>query len=212
MADLGLADTVHASEALFNPVRVPGQVVIHHQVGALQVDAFAGRIGGYQHLYLGVTAKGVLGVVAFFTFHAAVDQHHCFRPALKGGDALLQIRQGVPVFCEDHQLLAWRGLGLRDIPGAVRQFRFADTIPDAGGSENLLQQATQLLPLGIDTAVAHPGGQRFQLFECIELRFQFGYGTCRGCLVQQPFFGILNFVPRRILQVFQVLLAQLHCW
>ena len=46
MADLGLADAVDAAEALLQAVRVPGQVVVDHQVGALQVDAFAGGVGG----------------------------------------------------------------------------------------------------------------------------------------------------------------------
>ena len=54
VADLGLADAVDAAEALLDAVRVPRQVVVHHQVGALQVDALAGGVGGEQHLHLGV--------------------------------------------------------------------------------------------------------------------------------------------------------------
>ena len=46
VADLGLADAVDAAEALLQPVGVPGQVVVDHQVGALEVDALAGRVGG----------------------------------------------------------------------------------------------------------------------------------------------------------------------
>jgi hypothetical protein len=47
VADLGLADTVDAAEALLQAVRVPRQVVVDHQVGVLQVHAFAGRVGGH---------------------------------------------------------------------------------------------------------------------------------------------------------------------
>ena len=50
VADLGLADAVDAAEALLEPVRVPGQVVVDHQVGALEVDALAGGVGGDQDL------------------------------------------------------------------------------------------------------------------------------------------------------------------
>ena len=39
MADLQLADTVNASKTLLKAVGVPGQIVIYHQVGVLQVDA-----------------------------------------------------------------------------------------------------------------------------------------------------------------------------
>ncbi|MFN7871775.1 MAG: hypothetical protein ACK5QQ_06200 [Cyanobacteriota bacterium] len=46
MADLLLADPVDAPEALLQPVGVPGQVVIHHQVCPLQVHALPGRIVG----------------------------------------------------------------------------------------------------------------------------------------------------------------------
>jgi hypothetical protein len=54
VADLGLADAVDAAEALLQPVRVPREVVVNHEVGPLQVDTFAGGVGGEQHLHLGV--------------------------------------------------------------------------------------------------------------------------------------------------------------
>ncbi len=41
MADLRLADAVNTAKPLFQPVRIPWQVVVHHQVGALEVDALA---------------------------------------------------------------------------------------------------------------------------------------------------------------------------
>ena len=45
VTDLGLADAVDAAEALFEPVRVPRQVVVDHQVrAALKVHAFAGGV------------------------------------------------------------------------------------------------------------------------------------------------------------------------
>ena len=46
MAYLGLADAVDAAEALLNPVGVPWQVVVDHQVGALKVDPLARGIRG----------------------------------------------------------------------------------------------------------------------------------------------------------------------
>ena len=49
VADLGLADAVDAAEPLLDPVRVPRQVVVDHQVGALQVQALARGVGGDQH-------------------------------------------------------------------------------------------------------------------------------------------------------------------
>ena len=76
---LGLTDAVDTPEALLQAVRVPGQVVVHHQVRALQVDAFAGRVGGEQHLDLRVVAEGFLGLEPVLAAHAAVNRHHRFR-------------------------------------------------------------------------------------------------------------------------------------
>ena len=57
MADLGLANPVDTAKALFQPVGVPGQVVVDHQVGVLQVDAFASGIGGNQHQNIRIVAE-----------------------------------------------------------------------------------------------------------------------------------------------------------
>ena len=49
MANLRLADAMDAAEALFDLVGIPRQVVIDHQMPALEVDAFAGGIVRDQH-------------------------------------------------------------------------------------------------------------------------------------------------------------------
>ena len=72
VADLRLADAVDAAEALLQSVRVPGQVVVDHQVGALQVDAFAGGVGGQQHLHLRVVPERFLRRQAVLAADAAV--------------------------------------------------------------------------------------------------------------------------------------------
>ena len=74
VADLGLADAVDAAEALLEPVRVPGQVVVDHQVGALEVDALAGGVGGEQHLHVGVVPERLLRLQPLLAAHAAVDR------------------------------------------------------------------------------------------------------------------------------------------
>jgi hypothetical protein len=108
VADLGLADAVDAAEALLQPVRVPRQVVVDHQVRALQVDALAGGVGGQQHLHFGVVLEGLLHLQALFAADAAVDDDHGFLAAEQRGDALLQIVEGVAVLGEDDQLLVRR--------------------------------------------------------------------------------------------------------
>ena len=109
MADLGLADAVDAAEALLEAVGVPGQVVVDHQVGALEVDALAGGVGGQQDLHLGIVPEGFLRLHALLAAHAAVDRHDGLRAAEERRDAALQVVQRVAVLGEDDQLLARRG-------------------------------------------------------------------------------------------------------
>ena len=94
---------------------VPGQVVVDHQVGAL-VDAFAGGVGGQQHLHLRVVP-------------VAAEQ---------GRDALLQVAQRVPVLGEDHQLLMRRGRRPRDRAVAVANRRLpGPAVPPCKGTDQI---------------------------------------------------------------------------
>ena len=55
------------------PVRVPGQVVVDHQVGALEVDALAGGVGGDQDLDVLVLRERLLRLAPLLAAHAAMD-------------------------------------------------------------------------------------------------------------------------------------------
>ena len=68
-----LANAVDAPEALFEAIRIPRQVVVHHQVGVLEIDAFTGGIGGDQNAYLRVGTKDRLNAAALVAMGSAVD-------------------------------------------------------------------------------------------------------------------------------------------
>ena len=89
VADFGLADAVNAPEPLFQPVRVPRQVVIDHQMRALQVDAFACRVGGQQDLNFRVVPERFLRLHPLLAAHAAMDRDDRFRAPEQGRDARL---------------------------------------------------------------------------------------------------------------------------
>jgi hypothetical protein len=110
MADLGLADTMDATEALLQPIGVPRQVIVNHQVGALEIDALAGSVSGEQYLHLGVMLEGFLHLQALFATDAPVDDDHSFLAAQQRGDALFQIIERVTVLGEVDQLLVRRRL------------------------------------------------------------------------------------------------------
>ena len=104
MADLGLADPVDAAEPLLDPVRVPRQVVVDHQVGALQVQALARGVGGDQHPAVHVLGEQLHDLAAFFAPDPAVDGDDGFRAAEQAADPFGQVFQGVPVLGEDDDL------------------------------------------------------------------------------------------------------------
>lgn len=112
VADLGLADTVDPPESLLDPVWIPREVVVDHQVGPLEVDPFPGRIGGDQHVNIRVVQEGFLSLPALFAAHPAVDRHHGIAAPKERGDPLFQVGQGIAVLAEDDELLAGEGTGL----------------------------------------------------------------------------------------------------
>ena len=93
-----------AAEALFEAVGVPRQVVVDHQVGVLQVHAFARGIGGDQDAHVGVGAEQGLQAPALIAVGAAVDGHDGIGIAQHAGDLLVQVVQRVAVLGEDDQL------------------------------------------------------------------------------------------------------------
>ena len=104
MANLLLADTVDTPEALFEAVGVPRQIVVHHQVGVLQVDAFTGGIGGHHHADVGIGAKQRLRFAPVIAVDAAVNHDDGVMAAKHTGDFLVQVIQCVAVFAEDDDL------------------------------------------------------------------------------------------------------------
>ena len=106
VADLGLSDAVDAAKALFQAVRVPGEVVVHHQVRSLKVDAFAGSVGGEEHLDLRIVEEALLRLAPLLAPHAAVDHGDGLGAAEERADPLLQVVQRVAVLREEDELLA----------------------------------------------------------------------------------------------------------
>ena len=105
-----------------------GQVVVHHQVRALQVDALAGGVGGEQDLHLGVEQEALLRLAPLLAPHPAVDQDHRVLAAEQGADLALEVGERVPVLGEDDDLLARRRDRLRDGACAVGDGRLADAV------------------------------------------------------------------------------------
>ena len=133
VADLGLADAVDATEALLQAVRIPGQVVVDHQVGALQVDSLAGGVGGEEDFDFLVMRECLLGLAPFLAADAAVNDDDRLGPSEECPDALGQIVQRVAMLGEDDELAP--------MPVGVEHLRV------------VLQEPGQLIPLAIGSGL-----------------------------------------------------------
>ena len=113
-AHLGLADTVDAAEALLEPVGIPGQVIVDHQVGTLEVDAFARGIRSQQNLDLGlVNLKASCALIrSSRPIPPWIHTRASSRPK-QGTDLGLEVVERVPVLGEDDDLLMRGRLGPR---------------------------------------------------------------------------------------------------
>ena len=135
MTDLRLPDAMDASEALFEAVRVPRQVIVDHEMCTLQVDALACRVGGDQDADFLILFEQLLDLASIVAEHAAVDGDDRLLTAEQGADFIRQIAQCVSVLREDDEFLT------RAVP------------LEHGGV--VLQQLRQLVPFPICTALPH---------------------------------------------------------
>ena len=73
MADLRLPDPVYTPEPLFDLIRVPGQVVINHQMAALKVHTLPGGVIGNQDEQIFVLHETLNDFAPCFSGNAAMD-------------------------------------------------------------------------------------------------------------------------------------------
>jgi hypothetical protein len=159
-----------AAEALFEAIRVPRQVVVDHEVGALEVDALAGGIGRDEDEDIGLIDEAGLGLAALFAEEAAVDGDDGFMPAEQLPDALREVVEGVGVLGEDDELPA-----------------------GAAGIEHLgeLKDFAELFPLSVDARLADGLGHGGEIAEAVDLVFELGDGGRGGGEVDERFsFGL----------------------
>ena len=184
MAHLGLPNAVDAPKALLQPVRVPRQIVIDHQVRPLKIDALARRVGRQQHLHLRVVAKRLLGLQALLTAHPTVNGDDGLGAPQQGRHTVYQIVQRVAVFREHDELLAGRRGRRRNRPHSVGCRLLGQMVRDSRRGEDLTEQAGKLAPLAILAAAAHRMRQRLQAAQGGDLTLQLINRAGGGRLVQ----------------------------
>ena len=210
VADLRLPDPVDAPEALLQPVGVPREIVVDHEVRTLEVDALAGGVRGQQHLDLGVGAELALRGQPILPAHAAVNAHHRLLRAEQRLDLALQVVERVLLLGEDDELLVRRALRSLDVgPRARRGVWFGGGFGDCGAREDLAQLPGQLPPLAVLVRVAHRVGERLQSLERLDLRLELDDRARGGRLVEDLLLGGGDLVIRGLFEVLDVLLVEL---
>ena len=154
---------MNAAKPLLHAVGIPGQVVIDHEVGVLQVHAFASGIGGQQYHHIGVVAKGFLHLAPVIAVDAAVDGDHGLFAAQRVAHAHQQVIERIPVLCEYDDLSA------ATIGG--EHFRL------------VLQQPRKFFPFAVGTGLHHLGSLILQVTQDDDFCAQFWNGFSRCGLV-----------------------------
>ena len=62
VADLPLQESVNPAEALLDPVGVPREIVIYHQVGPLEIYTLSRSISGDKNIDVRIVEKCLLGI------------------------------------------------------------------------------------------------------------------------------------------------------
>ena len=181
-AHLALADAVDAPEPLLDPVRVPRQVVVDHQVSGLQVQALAGRVGGQQDLARGVVCELLRDLTAKGAAHPTVNRLDRLRPAQQGADPSREVLERVAVLGEDDQL--------------------APLVARAGAGERVsLEDRAQLRPLAVGVGGADARGSLDQIGEVEQLCIQLLDGARRSRRVDQLVFEVFDLLGGELVVV-----------
>jgi hypothetical protein len=210
MADLGLADAVNTPETLLEPIRVPGQIVVDHQVGALKVDALASRVGRQQHPHLGIVPEGFLRFHALLAAQTAMDDDDGGIAAEQRAYTRLQIVERVAVLGKHDELLARRRrrLGGQGDASVVRRGAFRETIGDRGGREDFAEQGREFAPFLVVATATDRERKALEALERFDLDPQLVDGASGGRLVEDLFFGRFQFRVRRVVEVLDVFLVE----
>ncbi len=181
VARLGLADPVDPPEPLLDPVRVPGQVVVDHQVGALEVDALARRIGRDEDDDRGIVLEGRLRRAPLVARQPTMDRDDRLRPPEERADPLDEIVERVAVLGEDDELA-----------------------PSATGIAHLgrlLEERRELGPLRVGAELPDLCGEGLELLEPFDLETELRDRAGGGGEIDRGLLGRLGLLGGRLVVV-----------
>ena len=163
VTDFRLPDPMNPAEPLLDPIRIPGEVIVHHQVRPLEVDALARCVGGYQDLHLGVMSETFLCLQPLLAAHAAVDTYEGFFPPKQGRDPLSEVIERVAMFGKDDQFLKVRRRGRRNGAATVWRPGLFNPIHNSRRREDLGEELREFPPFPVLAATPDPKGQPFEV-------------------------------------------------
>ena len=134
-----MTDTVNTTESLFDAIGVPGQIIVDHEVGTLQVKPLASGVGSKQHEGARVVRELFADSLAKMPRRTPMNGDNSIGATQLGADFILQVGEGIAVFGEDNDLAVF---------------------PIRAGQHLAFQDFAQLHPLPILVLVAHPPGRR----------------------------------------------------
>ena len=81
VANFGLTDAMNSAKPLFKAVRVPWDVVIDHQMCALEVNTFTRSVGRHEYLDTFVLSESLLCISPLFSPDSAMNRYNGLWPS-----------------------------------------------------------------------------------------------------------------------------------
>ena len=180
MADLNLTNPVNASEALFNFIGIPGQIVVDHQMPTLKVHTFSSGIVGNENQQVPVLHEPLHHLTPCLAGHTAMDDSNGIMPSQSRLDFLPQILQCVFGLREDDQLAAM-AIGIKH--------------------QIIVKDPAELPPFGVFPRAQYSKGLLLKTFERLHLHIQLFQSLCRSDPSGDPPFKIINFLLAILINV-----------
>ena len=96
---------MNTAKSLLDPIRIPRQIVVDHQIGVLKVDPFARCVRRDQEADRRIVSEFILDLQPFLAVYSAMDTADTVRLSCQSADFLLQVKERVLMLCEDNELL-----------------------------------------------------------------------------------------------------------
>ena len=183
MTRLCLTNSMDTTETLLQPIWIPRQVIIYHQMcPSLQIHPFTSCIISNQKSNFWVTIKSGNSGSAFFSRHTTMNNRNAVCLPGNFADSRAEVIQRVAGFREDYNFPSYTPLRIIN--------------------NRMFQNLIQLTPFCVFPRLPQCAGKFFQTFKGFYFGLQLVFCACSCCLIDNFFFDFSQFIIRVVVNIF----------